>query len=169
MIELSEYFEYDPSSPSGLIWAKVPGKHRTIRIGDNVGCLMENGKWHTKLMGKQIYCHRIVWWLHGFCIPEGMWIDHKDRNPSNNKIDNLRLATKSQNCANSKLPKDNKSGFKGVRFRGKYKKWVAEYHSSGKKKHIGNFDCPVMAAEAYDRMAIKEFGEFANPNFPLVD
>src|SRR5437762_1298651 len=58
-------------------------------------------------------------------------LDHKDRNYLNNQIDNLRSATISQNKINSKLQRNNTSGFKGVCFYKARNKWVAYIKVNG--------------------------------------
>ena len=78
-------------------------------------------------------------------------IDHRDGNTLNNQRDNLRIATRTQNNANAKTPKDNRSGYKGVSFdkaRGKYQ---AQCRVNGKKKHLGYFTTSQEAYAAYKR------------------
>jgi hypothetical protein len=95
-------------------------------------------------------------------------VDHKDRNPLNNKKDNLRIATRSQQMANS-----NPQGlrdFKGVHKikdgRSLKNKFRAITKKNGKTIHIGYFNSAEEAAQAYDRKAKELFGEFAYLNFP---
>ena len=73
--------------------------------------------------GKSYAVHRVIWEMHNGPIPEGMQIDHIDNNTMNNRLDNLRLATHSQNNMNKVARCDNALGIKGVfkRFRaGRY-------------------------------------------------
>ena len=92
-------FDYDPSSPSGLRWA-VSNTNR-IKVGDVAGSRNHEGYWTITRHGNKTYrAHSIVWELHNGPIPEGMTVDHIDRNPSNNKIENLRLASASAQCHN---------------------------------------------------------------------
>jgi hypothetical protein len=96
--------------------------------------------------------------------PPGRKVDHRNRIGFDNQKLNLRFATESQNSANSRLPSNNTSGFRGVsRNR---QKWQSRIRYNGRKIHLGSFDCPEEAAKAYDRAARHYFGEFATPNFP---
>ena len=96
--------------------------------------------------------------------PKTKVIDHIDRNPLNNKKVNLRIATRSQNGANSKMSSNNTSGFRGVCFDSKGKKWVAEIKENFKKISLGRFNSRTEAAKAYNSKAIKLFGKFATLN-----
>lgn len=93
----------------------------------------------------------------------GPTIDHQDRNKLNCSRDNLRVATESQNHTNSFH--SNTSGYKGVSWHAKYKKWRVTVTVNGRGRHVGYFDDPVEAAKAYDRLAKAYHGEFAYLNF----
>ncbi len=88
-------------------------------------------------------------------------IDHIDGDPSNNRFANLRMATFSQNSANSRVHSINASGRKGVFWHKQCGKWMASITIFGKQKHLGLFDEIEDAANAYDRAARDAFGEFA--------
>lgn len=86
-------------------------------------------------------------------------IDHKDTNRSNNRWDNLRPATRSQNLSNSGAKPFNPIGLKGVSvFRDK---WQSSISDNYRKVHLGTFDCPAAAHFAYIIAADNQFGEFA--------
>lgn len=107
--------------------------------------------------------------MHRYILnaPMGTEVDHKDRNGLNNVRSNLRLATVRQNQGNSGLRITNSSGYKGVHWSKNKNRWVAQIRSGGsKKKSLGCYSTAEEAAKAYDRAAIKEFGEFAWLNFP---
>lgn len=95
--------------------------------------------------------------------PDGLEVDHKDRNPLNNQKSNLRLATSSQNSANSK---SRCRQYKGVWKGPKSKGWTAYIKMDGKPTCIGTYKTEVEAAYAYDNAARKIYGEFAYLNFP---
>jgi hypothetical protein len=96
--------------------------------------------------------------------PDDLQVDHIDGNGLNNRRSNLRLATPSQQAANRNRWKSSRP-FRGVRWVARKKKWRAEITIDGKVRHIGYFHDPIVAALAYDERAIRQFGEFARPNF----
>ena len=109
---------------------------------------------------KKIYLHRLI-----LQFPDGRSTDHADGDRLNNCRENLRDCSQHENSGNSNLHKDSSSGYKGVSFDKRRKKWEAYITDNYKKKHIGFFDFPEIAARAYDEAAIKYFGEFARLNF----
>lgn len=93
-----------------------------------------------------------------------MHVDHIDLNGLNNQKHNLRLCTNHQNSFNKRIPSENKSGFKGVSFHKRAGKWRARVKFNRKENHIGLFKSKIEAARAYDKLAVKLFGEFARTN-----
>lgn len=87
--------------------------------------------------------------------------DHINQNKLNNQRSNLRPATAKQNGCNRSKQKNNTSGYKGVSWYKRYKKWVAYIRVDSKRKHLGYFDDIKDAARAYDEAALKYHGEFA--------
>jgi hypothetical protein len=106
---------------------------------------------------KQIKITHIIWLIAYGKYPH-LWIDHRDGDPTNNKLDNLREATPSQNSANSHAYITNKSGAKGVSW-SKYK-WRAQIRKNGVAIHIGVYNSIEEAKEAYNLKAVELFGEF---------
>ena len=88
-------------------------------------------------------------------------IDHDNGNSSDNRWINLRPATRSQNLMNTKIRKDNRSGFRGVSFSKASSKWQAQICVNNKRFHLGLFNTPQEAHEAYCAAALKYFGEFS--------
>jgi len=119
-----------------------------------------SGKMYARRNTKKgtILMHREV--LHA---PEGMVVDHKDRNTLDNRPCNLRVCTPAQNEYN-KGPRGKKSRFKGVYPDGD--KWYAVIKHKGETYYLGTFDDEVEAAKARDRKAYELEGEFAYLNFP---
>lgn len=88
-------------------------------------------------------------------------VDHTNMNPLDNRRENLRLATRSQNLANTKTRSNNTSGFKGVYFDKTKQKWRAIITVNKEIKRLGRFDTPEEAHAAYCEAAKHYYGEFA--------
>jgi hypothetical protein len=99
--------------------------------------------------------------------PKGFIVDHLNNNSLDNRKDNLRPATRSQNRQNAPKRKKNASSqFLGVSFHKEEKKYRARISIKGKRIHLGKFDNEIDAAKAYDAAARKYYGEHARVNFP---
>jgi len=96
-------------------------------------------------------------------LDSGKIVDHIDRNPLNNRRENLRICTTLGNARNTKISKNNTSGFKGVR-KTKNNTWKARITVNWKEIHLGHFKTKEEAAIAYNNAAIKYHGEFASLN-----
>lgn len=124
---------------------------------------------------RYIYMHRMIM---NVTDPK-IWVDHKDRNPLNNRKKNLRLCNAQQSACNVVREKTtNSSKYRGVYLTRKYTKkikkdggislweskipmWRAIIHADGKSKHLGWFRNEKKAALAYNQAALKYQGEFA--------
>lgn len=105
--------------------------------------------------------------MHRFIInaSSNMEVDHKNNNGLDNRKENLRLATTSQNRFNRKTLSNNTSGVKGVIVDPEYpNKFVARISSNGKNKYLGRFTDIEKAREAYNNAALQLHGEFVNLN-----
>jgi hypothetical protein len=91
----------------------------------------------------------------------GKEVDHKNCNPLDNRTENLRLATKSENQSNKRMPKNNKSGFKGVSYDKENKKWQSHICSNGKRKNLGRYSTKEEAYNAYCAAALIFHGDFS--------
>jgi hypothetical protein len=115
------------------------------------------------IAGKIQYLHRF---LLGITDPE-VQVDHKNHNGLNNQRYNLRTATCADNQHNHWLHTNNTSGFKGVAWSKRDKKWNASVTVGNRQLYIGLFPRPEDAARAYDEAAIQHFGQFAKTNAAL--
>ncbi len=91
-------------------------------------------------------------------------IDHIDHNGLNNRRSNLRFATNQQNNFNRKSHVNSSSKYKGVSWKKRERKWVAQISIKGKNKHLGYYANEKEAAMAYNKVALKLFGNFAYLN-----
>lgn len=153
-----EIFEYKNGE---LFWKTLTGNR--AKIGRKAGKYRKDGYCVIGVKTKTLYGHRIIWEMHNGLIPEGLTLDHIDGNPSNNRLENLRLATHQQNLMNQKKKIYGKVCYKGV-WLNKNKRYVANIHYNGKTKYLGTFDTPEQAAFAYNISAKELFGEYAHLN-----
>ena len=119
-----------------LYWKVKPSINKNI--WDAAGCINGDGYLQTSFKNRRFLNHRLIFLMHNRYLPQ--FIDHIDGDRLNNKIDNLREATASQNSHNSKVRVNNKSGIKGVYFHKKTGKWAAGIRCKGKHIHIGLYE-----------------------------
>lgn len=148
---LRSILDYNPET--GKFWwtKNYSGRIRPFRV--------RHGEAYLKISidGKAYLAHRLAWFhVHGQW-PDGN-IDHIDHNRTNNAISNLRIATQSQNSANSRIATNNTSGVKGVSKNDK------AFSASLAGKSLGSFATIDEAAAAYARAAKETYSEFANPD-----
>jgi hypothetical protein len=101
--------------------------------------------------------------------PDNLVVDHINSDGLDNRRQNLRLATKSQNGCNSRKRKNTSSIYIGVHLRKKQNLWETDIRHNGKRIWLGSFKNEIDAARARDRAAIKYHGEFARLNFARED
>jgi len=114
------------------------------------------------LKRKQLQMHRFILGLDFGDKRQG---DHINMDGLDNRRANLRIATVAENLHNRGKQKNNTSGYKGVFWEKKDKKWRARIKVDGERMHLGLFHDPADAARAYDKAAKKHHGEFATTNF----
>ena len=155
--ELLSILRYEPGTGL-LFWVRPP--RRGIRAGTQAGKYAK-GSLRVTYKGVSYGAHRIAWSIYYGSIPQDMDIDHKDTNPDNNRIENLRLATAAQNRANVAVSKRSVTGLKGAQWRPDRKKWSSRIAVDGKIKHLGYFNSPEEAHQAYMLELINARGVFA--------
>lgn len=152
---LLELVEYNPET-GAMVWLK-PTSNR-VKVGSRAGSLAGNGYWQIKLDGTVYNYHRVAWFYVTGVWPD-RWIDHENRDITDNRFSNLRLSSISQNAGNMKRRADNSSGFKGVER--KRNKFSARIRHEGVRHSLGVFDTPEEAHAVYFAAAQRLFGEFA--------
>lgn len=141
---LHELFTYDPAT--GVFINRVDRKRS--RAGFEAGSVGSKGYKRIKIGNKEYSGHRLAWlYVHGKW-PEA-FLDHIDRNPLNNRIDNLREATHAENRQNISVSAANTSGYLGVTYHKRCNKWQASICVNGKAHYLGVFDLPIKAHKAY--------------------
>ena len=134
---LKELFKYE----NGLLIRIVKTSNNT-KVGDVVGTSTDTAGYAIVTIDGAIQkVHRMIWIYHNGAIEDKYIIDHKDRNKSNNKIENLRKVTKQENSFNSNA--------KGYYYHKKLKKWRAMIGIDGVRKSLGCFETEAEAKVAY--------------------
>lgn len=138
--ELIKLYEYNP-----LTGALVHRHRRELseRKANSNG-------YHVMMINrKRYYAHRLVWlYLYGSFPPEGLVIDHINRNRNDNRECNLRLVTPQQNTRNSSVSKTNTTGVTGVSWHKRLGKWYSHITIMGKPKSLGYYDSLLDACAA---------------------
>ena len=151
----------------------VPLRDRTFaKVNDRFYVrLLAMGPWRVSARGyvvrgtrrnghyRVIHMSREVLKLAG--IKPGVHNDHRNGDTRDNQLRNLRPATPSQNGGNQSKHRNNKSGFKGVSWHIKTRKWLAQIRFAGKVEYLGVFPDPKDAAREYNKAAKRLFGRFA--------
>lgn len=162
-------FEYRDGE---LYWKYRPRSHFTSDLGylqwnpRNVGkrAGSHSGKYKNKYVEVKIDyftfgIHRIIFLMHHGYLPEQ--VDHVDCDVRNNRIENLRAATKSENLKNRPAPKHNTSGHKGVCWSKNNKKWVVTIRSNKKCYSLGYYSNLEEAGKVAETARKVLHGEFA--------
>ena len=154
--ELRKLFEYR----DGVLYWKVNKPHSTYKAGDIAGRTVKGGYRQVCVNGLRILNHQVVFKMFYGYTPKT--IDHIDRNVINNRVENLRPATLSQNQYNSKISTRNKSGVKGVCWHASGKKWCVQLSVNGKQKSFGLYNDLELASLVAQEARDKYHGAFAN-------
>jgi len=154
---LHSLFEYK----DGFLIRKTTTSHNA-KEGDVIQSVEPRGYVVVLIKGKSYKVHRLVFFMHYGYFPEK--IDHIDCNKTNNKIENLRPATHTQNLQNRPKYKNNTSGLKGVSFHRRTSKWQASIRIAGKQKYLGIYERKEDAYLVYCEACKKHHGSFSNVN-----
>jgi len=134
----------------------------------NWGAYKDYNVWYAKQQDAPYApMHRIILERKiGRALTENELPDHRDCNGLNNQRENLRVASFAQNAQNARRRRVTRSGYKGVHPSKSKGKWEASIQANRIKHHLGTFDTPEEAYEAYCKAAKELHGEFANTSNP---
>ena len=156
---LEKVLRYDANT--GLLYWTV-FIYRIKKPGDLAGHHNSSGYIEIRYNRTTYQAHRIAWYLHTGADPGILQVEHIDTNKTNNKIQNLRLATAAQNSRNKGKKSGTLSQYKGVTFSARHDKWVSQIQIGGKTTNLGYFTDELEAHRTYCLAAVEIHGEFAN-------
>lgn len=156
---LRELLHYDPDT--GVFTNLVARKGRFAKVGEPAGRIRgHDGRCRIGVDGGRYFANQLAW-----LYMKGEWansrIDHINGDQADDRFENLRTATHSENLANARRPRHNVSGFKGVSWHKSAGRWRATIKKDRKPMHLGYFDTASEAHAAYMAKANELFGEFA--------
>lgn len=159
-----ELLDYDRHT-GALTWKPRPVTWREDRrwntsyAGRVAGSCKKDGYRFLTILACSYPYHRVAWAHHHGCWPIGV-IDHADGDLTNHRAGNLRVATISQNTANSRKRKGTGSKLKGITFSKSHRKWTATCIARGKSHFLGRYKSEEEAHDAYVTAASRLHGEF---------
>lgn len=155
---LKYLIEYD--SVTGIFTWLHDSKNRAYKYGDIAGTLNSNGYLTIGIDGKMYPAHRLAYLYYWGYLPKKD-IDHINGNRSDNRLCNIREATRAENLLNQPKHKCNSSGYKGVSWCKHHKKWSARGHNGNRKDiHLGYFDTAEEASVVYEKFSKEKHGAF---------
>lgn len=169
--EVLKHLDYSPDT--GLFtWKKrqpTDFPHDNFRntwnrrcAGKIPGFIAVNGYRYIDLLGKRFLAHRLAWFITYNEWPKED-VDHINNDRNDNRLSNLRLASRYQNLQNAKIRSNNTSGYKGVSWRKDTRKWdVRIREHGGKYRYFGSFDTKEAAAEVCRVKREELHAKFAN-------
>jgi hypothetical protein len=154
LARLGELFEYR----DGNLYNKT-NRHSKAKLGQMAGSYA--GIYGLVTIDSKAYTlHRVIFYMHHKYVSK--FIDHINGNKHDNRIENLREATQSQNQQNRGLNKNNTSGVKNVYWHKKTQKWIADLRYNGKKKNFGSYSTLEEAKKVVEQFRNINHKEFAN-------
>ena len=160
---------YNPET--GQCWKQWKGEEWALITAGTL-----NGKYTKLVIGANLLLlHRLlaeVFLNGGQPLAPQQDVDHikrADGSHAQDRLRNLRIASRSQNLMNQTIRSNNTSGYKGVSWQKTVNQWKAQIVSCGRHKYLGLFATPEAAALAYDKAAKELHGEFAKLNFNSME
>lgn len=167
---LNECFSYDPTT--GVLTRKNRPRHHFTSVASwKITNTQFAGRSVTTLDGKGYICvsldqrtyraHRVIW-----CMTMGWWpekeLDHINGVTDDNSLLNLREASRSQNLRNTKKPRKNTSGAKGVAWDKKRMRWIARVNVSKRTYNLGRFKTFEEAEQTVRQARVRLHRSFTN-------
>jgi hypothetical protein len=132
----------------GLVFRRGK-RHKHVRTPDGRGYLC------ITLDGRSYKAHRVIWaFVHGRWPSDKVEIDHINRDPADNRLSNLRLASRSQNQGNRRRSR-------GYYFYPRTSRYIACIGRRGRSRYLGMFDTEQQASAAYQKAHAEQHGEFS--------
>lgn len=155
--KVKQLFDYDPKT--GVLRWRVSRRGKTTP-GQVAGNIQGNGYRYVPFCGRLIGAHRVIWLYVNGVWPTGD-IDHINRDRGDNRIENLRDVTRSQNMRNSIRKRTNASPYQGVCFDKASGKWMASITTNYKQMHLGRYDTAEEAHNAYVKASKEIHGAYS--------
>lgn len=155
----------DPTSPSGLRWKEYKAGRRANLVAG--AKKTDTGHWKICFNYQQTLAHRALLAMHHGRDEPDMEVDHINGDPSDNRVENLRWATREQNVRNRHVVKSN-TGFLGVHYYEARKTYAAYYKVRNKLNWAGWSKCPYVAASMRDWAVYFAYGGFAKLNGDVI-
>ena len=137
--------------------------HRTAscgrKVGDAIGSINGTGYRRVGIGGKYYAEHALVFLMHHGYIPSE--IDHINGDRADNRIENLRAVTRSQNQYNKGKCRNNTSGHRGVSWHKPTGKWAVRISLNNRNKSMGYYDDLELAAFIAEETRLKYYGQYA--------
>ena len=158
---LKHLLHYEPTTGT-FTWRNPTGrKHKPGDIVFSVGC---GGYVRVGIDKRRYLAHRLAW-LYVYGVFPDLEVDHINQIKTDNRIQNLRLATRMQNAQNVRMRSNNKSNVKGVSWDADRQRWRAQINIDGKRRYLGLFDTIESAGQAYAVAAGKHHTHMSRGNF----
>lgn len=157
--QVLQSFEYRDGR---LYWKSFTHGNKAFLLGQEVGSIHKTGYRHVTWLGKKHKVHRLIFLMHHGYLPKE--VDHINGDRADNRIENLREVTRSENQQNRPMCQNNTSGYRGVSWHKKSKAWVVRVTKQGKSTVVGYFkdlELAGLVSEEYRRLV---YGQFAFEN-----
>jgi hypothetical protein len=148
----NKFLEYN--GETGVFSWRIPNGN--YKPGPVKGSISSDGHILIRVCGRRYPAHRLAWLMYYGIFPNGE-IDHINRIGTDNRIINLRIVSRSENCKNRKIPSNNTSGYKGVSWNKGRNLWMAQISKDLKITTLGYFEDKLAAYEAYVKASLELF------------